>query len=558
MAQPLLIQRLSTFLLLLSMLVSGAQAANAGKPVSTAPSSGQMPKSPDQRYLVGRSCLRNDDTPCAQVALAGINPASPYAKLLDAQLAAARGDLDMALRQLIPLQAETGLLPQAVASLHATLALAYAGQDNVLRAVEQRTQAEPFLDSPEEIKQNQTQLWTLLSSQTRDALVEIRGQSPDPVVQGWLDLAIAYSSIDQRSHMLEQWRMAYPDHPISEELLLSITTNQPINTNSVNIGQVALLLPLDAPEYAAAAQAVLAGFKTAHAVLGFQANIQIYPTNGTAESIVSVYQHALLDGAQFVVGPLVRGEVAALATSGQITLPTLALNQPEGNTVLPEHLLAHGMAVESEARQVAQVTRHAGLQSITVLSSNTALATRMAKAFGDEWRILDGGSLREVKLPDDAHLEEFKAQMNAQATDGIFLATDIIDARRIRTALDPATPTYATSHIYDGDASGEQNQALNAIHFIDMPWLLDPGNGEYAPYRRNADEFGKGWPQRWFALGADAYKLLPFVSGKAERGKQLLQGLSGKISLGEDGRFTREMETGQFRTEGVVPENQVP
>ncbi|TSA48628.1 MAG: penicillin-binding protein activator [Nitrosomonadales bacterium] len=559
-----MIQRLSAFLLLLTVLAPGALAADARKLPATTPAqpASQPAKSPDERFLDSRACLQRGDTPCAQVALAGINPASPYAKILDAQLAAVRGDLDTALRLLIPLQAETGLLPQAYASLHATLAQAYAGQENLLRTVEQRTLAEPFLDGPEEIRENQAQLWNLLARQPRELLVEMRGESPNPVVQGWVDLALAYSAAGQGNHDLDRWRAAYPDHPANEELLRMIAAAAAaaapaINAVKVN-GKVALLLPLDAPDYAAAAQAVLAGFKTAHSVVGYPVNIQIYPTDGTAEGTVLAYQHALLDGAQFVVGPLVRIEVETLAAGGLVTAPTLALNQPESGAKLPEHLLAYGLAVEIEARQAAQAARHAGLQTATVLCADTPLARRMAQAFILEWRAQDGGTPRQLDLPADDKLDELKANMAAQPTDVIFLAADASDARRVRPHLDPSIPTFGISHIYDGDAASAQNQTLNAVHFVDMPWLLDSDNSEFALYRPNAAEFGKGWPQRWFALGADAYRLLPFLSGKTTPGKPLLHGLSGNISLGEDGRFTRDLITGQFRADGVAVENLAP
>ena len=81
-------------------------------------------KSVEARYLAGRACLQQADTPCAQVELAGMPPNSPYANLLEAQIAASQQDFDAALRLLTPLQANGSLMPQANASLHATLAQA--------------------------------------------------------------------------------------------------------------------------------------------------------------------------------------------------------------------------------------------------------------------------------------------------------------------------------------------------------------------------------------------------------------------------------------------------
>jgi len=558
-----MIQRLAAFFLLLSISAPCAMAADTRSQATTAPVSKPQASKPaknlEQRFLDGRACLIQADTGCAQVALAGINPASSYAKILEAQIAATHGDFDTVLRLLIPLQAETGLLPQAYASLHATLAQAYAAQKNMLRAAEQLAQAEPFLGSQEEINANQSQLWELLARQPRETLVEMRGESPDTVMQGWIDLALAHSYAEQRSRYIEQWRTAYPDHPASAALLREIAASAtPVADSVTASGKVALLLPLDAPDYAAAAQAVLAGFETAHTVVGYPVDFQIYPTDGTPDMAVLIYRDALQDGAQFVVGPLIRDEVDALIASDLITVPTLALNQPEDAIKLPEKLLAYGLAVENEARQAAQSARQAGMQSAIIIVAESLLSKRMAKAFTDKWLAEDGTAPRQLQLPADDKLAELKAEIAAQPADMFFLATSIIDALRVKPYLDPATPTFGISHLYDGNAIDAQNQALSAVHFIDMPWMLDPDNREFAPYRASAAEFGKGWPQRWFALGVDVYRLLPFLAEKQVPGRHVLHGLSGNIGIDENGRFTRELALGQFRPGGVALERPAP
>ena len=402
-------------------------------------------------------------------------------------------------------------------------------------------------------------MWQLLAGHRKQQLVEMRGESPDTVMQGWIDLALAHSYNEQRSRYIEQWRTAYPDHPASEALLREIAASAVLAANAVTAsGRVALLLPLDAPDYGAAAQAVLAGFEAAHTVVGYKVDFQIYPTDGTPDVAMLVYRNALQDGAQFVVGPLVRDEVSALIASKLISVPTLVLNQPEDTMKLPEKLLAYGLAVENEARQAAQSARRAGMQSAIVLAAESPMAKRMAKAFTDKWLAEDGTAPRQFQLPADDKLADLKAEIAAQPADMIFLAAGLVDALRVRPYLDPATPTFGISHLYDGDATDAQNQALTAVHFIDMPWLLDPDNREFAPYRASAAEFGKGWPQRWFALGVDVYRLLPFLAEKQVPGKHLLQGLSGNIGIGESGRFTRDLALGQFRSGGVALESPAP
>jgi outer membrane PBP1 activator LpoA protein len=556
-----MIQRLAALILLLFITASGAQAAVPRKqPVAVSPSLAQPApkpaKSPEQLFLDGRACLQRNDVPCVQATIAAIGLSSPYARILEAQIADAGGDTGSALRLLIPLQSESGLLPQAYASLHLTLAQAYAGKDDRLRAVEQYVLAGPFLDNPAESAASQAKLWELLAGQPRETLVEMRGESPDTVVQGWIDLALAGFYADQPSSAVEQWRKAYPDHPVGDALLRGIIAASAPQANTAAVcGKVALLLPLDAPDYAVAAQAVRAGFMAAHALVGYKVDIEAYPTDGTAETARLVYRQAVQDGAQWVVGALVRDELEAIASGDMVMIPTLSLNQPEGDAKLPEKLLTFGLPVENDARQVAQAARAAGMQSALILVAEIPSAMRMAKAFAQEWQAQGGQAPRELMLPTDDQLAEFKASLPAQLTDMIFLAADSREARRVRPFLDPSVPTYGISHIYDGDAIGSQNQVLVAVHFVDMPWLLNPDNSEFAPYRANAAEFGKGWPQRWFALGADAYQLLPFLGNRPTPGKFLLHGLSGDITLDGNGRLTRRLAPGQFRPDGVEPES---
>ncbi|HQR59780.1 MAG TPA: penicillin-binding protein activator [Methylophilaceae bacterium] len=542
MAQRLL----ALFLLLNCLLPCNAPAAESAK--TSTPAAAKPQKSPEQRYLDGLACMQQADTPCAQVALAGINPASPYAKILEAQIAAASQDYDTVLRLLIPLRTDTGLLPQASASLHATLAQAYEIQDNPLRALEQFSRAGSYLSAPADIEANQSQIWQMLAGQPKETLLQMRGESQDTVTQGWIDLALAVSYSPQPEHDLTRWRSAYPGHPASSALLEKIsagaTVDAPAPASSVE-GKVALLLPLENPAYAAVAEALRGGFLTAFATAKSTAELQVYSTHGNKDQIVPSYQLAVQEGAGYIVGPLVREEVSTLAASGAVTATTLALNQPEGKPV--DKLILFGRPVEAEARQVAGIGRRLGMQSALVVVADTPLAKRMAEAFASEWKAQQGTLDLELAFSANTHLAELKAQAISHPADMIFLAADAEQARRVRPYLDQATPTFGTSHLYDGDAGNPLNLALDAVHFVDMPWLIEPAAPQFAPYRQVALKFPGGEMQRWFALGVDAWGLLSGGSGTP------LQGLTGDIRW-EQGQPVRELSMAQFRGERVVSE----
>ncbi len=534
--------------------MSAAYSAEADKgTVQTASAQKKPQKSTEALYHDALSSIQAKDAGGAEVVLAGMNPFSPYAKLLRAQIAVLNRDFETSLRLLIPLQAETGLQPEAIASLHATLALAYESQENILGALEQRVQAEPFLEA-NAIQDNQSVIWNLLSSQIREVLIEMRGESSSTVVQGWIDLALAASYPGQQARNVAHWRSAYPDHPVTAALLERIVSleneSRPVTSTSFS-GKIALLLPFDHPVYASVANAVRSGVMAAQAADSSKPEVRFYATGG-AEGVVGLYQQAVKEGATFVIGPLTRDEVSQFAAE-PLSVPMLALNQPEGVFKPQPNLNLFGLSAEGESRQVARLARDHGMQRALIIAAATPLAERMAKAFGEEWRLLDGTVTDQLTLPAPEVRADFKAQATRMAVDMIFLATDAVQAREVRPWLDPAIPTYGTSHLYDGAGKSLQNQDLLAVHFVDAPWLIEPDNPEYAVLRP-AEPLQSAELQRLYALGLDAYRLVAVLQNSPVVGKQLLQGATGSILLQENNVLTRELTPAQFRREGVMPE----
>lgn len=547
-------QRSIAFLILFCMLVPGTFAAESAPvaPTKTV-SAPKVQKSPEERYLAGHDCLKKQDTACAQVALAGISPTLPYAKLLQAEIAAAQQDFDSVLRLLIPLQAETGLLPAALASLHATLAQSYENQGNILPAAEQRSLADRYLHGPDAAA-NQKQLLANLTLQSRESLLEMRGESADTSVQGWIDLALAVAYSEQRDSAIAQWRKAYPDHNADETAIsASIAPSPAGDPGQPFSGKVALLLPVETPAFAFAADAVRKGFIAAQKAAGSPSEITVYPTHGSKDDIPAIYRQAVAEGAQFVVGPLTRSEVTGLMEAGLVNVPTLAFNMLDDQAAAPKKLIQFGLPVEEEALQIARMGRRQGMQTAVVAAADSPLGKRMAQAFASEWTEQGGVVAMQVEFGEQSNLTDFKSRIAAEPADMIFLAATPAQARRVRPYLDQATPTFALSHIYDGEPRNPENVVLNAVRFIDMPWLLDTGNPDFAPYRGAAAELPPH-AQRWFAVGVDAWNILSALPGDGGK-KFQLRGLSGDITL-EDNRIQRTLPMAQFRSDGVALESQ--
>ncbi len=516
-------------------------------------------KTPEAAYAEGLACLNKGDSACAQLVLATMPSQSPYSKVLAGNLAAAGKDFDSAFRLLLPLQADKTLSNEAGASLHASLALAYDDQQDAMRALEQRVIAESYLQSPEAIRNNQALIWKSLSSQTRAELVEMRGNSADTISQGWIDLAIAAAKSDPGA--LAGWRTAYPDHPavfIAQDISEQQAASKPVTSPNDTNGQIALILPFSSETYYPAADAIERGFMAAQFAEKGSGDVKIYASRGDRNEIVSLYMQALSEGAHYVVGPLTRDEVTALAAD-KIQVPTLTLNYPDTvNAVtgapLPKNaspnLFSYGLSIDAETAQVVKLARDLGMQTATVVISADPLASRIAKSFSDAW-IADGGQIRlNLGVAEGEDLNTIKTEIGGHPADMIFLAASAESARSIRPFLDIATPTFAISHVYSGSWESSDDQPLNAIRFVDMPWVLQTANPAYAGYRLAASDLPPGEMQRWFALGADAYKLLVTLSSK-RRLPTTLDGLSGKIRISASGEITRELTVARFGKNGV-------
>jgi outer membrane PBP1 activator LpoA protein len=533
-----MIQRLLTFILLCSLSLTSIAASTAETSATKLPQ-----KSPEERYLEGATCITQADTACAQVALAGLPTTSPYAKILEAQLASINKDDDTVLRLLIPLQINNNLLPQAVSSLHATLAKAYENQGNPLRALEQLFPL--FAENPDETSQK---IWHVLKDQPKEALLSLRGESQDTLTQGWIDLALA-AQTKNPADAIDQWHAAYPDHPVSAALLAQLSQAPPaVDGDAAPIqGTVAVLLPLEELAYEATASALYTGLMAARG--DAQTPVLVYPTHGKKEDILNIYEKAVNDGAQYVIGPMTREEVSALATSGIKLLPTLVLNTVEQEQ-LPENLMLFGMPVEPEVTQMARIARAYGMQSAMIVAADTPLAKRMVQAFLKEWQVQEGTVTLQKTFSPDTQPAELKADLAGQTADMIFLAANADEARLIRPYLNTSIPTFSTSHIYDGVDQNPENQSLAAIHFVDMPWMINQDHTDFSSFTEAAAKLPPGEAQRWFAIGVDAWHIL---AAKANGKSLLLPGLSGTLHM-EGNTIVRELPMAQFRSEGVVLE----
>ena len=305
-----------------------------------------------------------------------------------------------------------------------------------------------------------------------------------------------------------------------------------------------MLLPLNSTSIGRQADAVRLGVLEAAKVhRATTLPVVIHATTDEAYDIVQAYEEAVRAGAQLVIGPLTRSAVTALSGTKLVTVPTLALNAPELESVLPQELYIFGLQIENEAKQLAQLARQQERKTAVVVATDSALSRRLGQAFADEF-VRRGGLIQDefVYTTDAPSLMKLRDSLTSASGTVVFLALDAARARQIRPYLGASTPIFATSLVHTtNDALA--NRDLNGVYFVDMPWLLTPDHPAVMSYARQ-EQAGLEF-QRFYALGIDGYRIAQDLL-RGPPGEAPLDGVTGYITLGRDHRFLRELIPAQF------------
>lgn len=302
-----------------------------------------------------------------------------------------------------------------------------------------------------------------------------------------------------------------------------------------------MLLPLEAPDFAAPANAVAQGCRISLELAGNPLALQIVRTDAVPDGIVSAYHAAVERGAAVVVGPMTRDGVTALTRNDRAAAPTLTLNAPDGEGTLPSGFYSFGLSAENEARLIARAAFTSGRRHSGVVQARSALARRMGQAFASEWLALGGTLPVALDFGQDATLGALRQRL--AGADVIFLAGDAADARIAAPYLPRHAPIYTASVVHTTRADPLGNADLDGIRLFEMPWLVQPDHPAVMAYPRSDAIAGE--LQRFYALGIDACRLALLLARHQEAIE--LDGVTGNIRMGAGGMIEREPVAAVFR-----------
>ena len=495
------------------------------------------------------------------------------------------GDVDAALALLEPMSRQS-LSRRDRLRVEALRADAWIQKQDPARAVELMTQRETWLDDRQSIEQNRARLWQGLMVSSPTVLREAAEIAIDPDVRGWLTIGSLAASTGQQgigwSNGLVRWRNQNPQHPA---LMVLGDFELPENLLLEYPRQIALLLPLSGSA-ASAGEAVQNGFLGAYFAtasgLDDRQSVRIYDVNAEGGA-TAAYATAVADGAEFVVGPLLKSDVAALANDILVPVPVLTLNYLPDDTLPPPGLYQFALAPEDEAVAAAQRALQDGHMRAVALVPGNEWGRRLLTSFATEFEGL-GGTLLDYRsyTPDKQdfsdEIESLMGLSNSvqryrrlranlggalqfdprrrQDAEFIFLATPAATGRLLKAQLkfhySGDLPVYSTSAVNALD--GRSNADLNGIMFADTPWVVDP-----QPWIESLPPlFAESWPEqrrlaRLHAMGYDAYNLV--ASLYALRGGSMVEidGATGRLFLDSNGRVHRHLAWAQFQRGEVVP-----
>jgi uncharacterized protein len=426
---------------------------------------------------------------------------------------------------------------------------------------------ERFLTDPASLRASRDELFALIQSAAEHGTSLKPPPKTDPVVAGWLALGpVAIEMTRNPMHAaaaLANWKRTYPQHPANDSVLLLAQNQIAVATQFPD--QIALLLPMSGRAEAVGV-AVRDGFIAAYLEQdpASRPHVKIYDV--AAESVAGAYRHAMEDGAGFIVGPLTKEDVAAVAPLSSGRTPVLALNFLSESVTPSHNFYQFALWPEDEARSVARrLVAEGKLRGVAILPDGE-WGNRVGSAFAEELK-QQGGTLLDVghyesgradfgdiiKQVLQVHGVKGEPSTHRSDVDFVFVASTSVGAARLivpqlKFNYAGDVPVYSTSDSFEPDPSA--NADIDGMFFPDMPWMVsaDPVTSQVRDTVRAA------WPSRTarfdrlYAFGFDAYRLVPALRSKALSQTNEISGVTGKLKLDDRNRIHRELEWAQIKS----------
>ncbi|WP_341502910.1 penicillin-binding protein activator [Gallaecimonas sp. GXIMD4217] len=355
---------------------------------------------------------------------------------------------------------------------------------------------------------------------------------------------------------------------------------------------VAVLLPLTG-SYAAQGQAIRDGLVSAYLDSGAPYQLRIYDSS---QDVLAAWQQAQSEGAELLIGPLLRANVTRLQREGQVQVPWLALNRVFRPGQADSYFFA--LAPEDEAEQAAEKAVAMGAKAPLLLGLDSPVNQRQVQAFIQRWRSyghqepvevvmlpnsdrLQDAIRQALHLPDSqARIRQMQSllgrELEAEARsrrdlDFVYLVASGREVGLIKPFIDVSIspfaeplPLFTSSRSQPVINDQAAMRDLRGLSYSELP-LLSAEHGPALTLRQSLEREHPQWPkelERLFALGYDAARILPRLASLRLLGGTPIEGVSGRLHIDENGIVHRRLNwmrigPSQIRLEEhVVPPQQ--
>ncbi|MDI1230158.1 MAG: penicillin-binding protein activator [Methylobacter sp.] len=519
------------------------------------------------------SLIQVGDGTTAKKSADTINPAElsteqrTHLSLLYAQILLSFGEAEQAIESLAQIQPQR-LNADNQIKYFQSQAFAYSLTGNLLDSAKSRIELHKLLTSADELEKNQS---AILEALRLLSDTDLQTDQTDALA-GWMSLAqiLKYLNQPDFNSQISQWRASFPTHPAD---LRFLNNSQDVSENAHSQPKVIALLLPESGAFVQAGKAIRAGFMAAynHADNTTKSTITFYDSEQSTPQ--ALYNQAVSEGAELIIGPLAKEQLQSLADSVSFTVPVLALNHIPG--LQKNRLYQFSLSPLDDTGQITHKAWEDGHQKVLLLVPENAPGKRIANYLTEDWKNQDGTILEtqtyNPKEKDFAtpvqkllNLDESEQRYHKiralipevkysprkrQDADAVLLSAYSSEARSINPQLQfyqsEDLPIYAMPAVYTGQINASLDADLNKITFCDIPWLFNKAyQGELG-----IDALQETWKQfplaylRLIAMGIDAYSLATRLNNLET---YPYPGATGKLSLTTDQRIQRELTCAKF------------
>lgn len=386
-----------------------------------------------------------------------------------------------------------------------------------------------------------------------------------------LELMTSQTSDEQKARLL-RWQSRNPDHPLNQAMPSSLVL---VLAADPGPKQIALLLPLSG-SYARAGEAVRDGFLAAYLHAGLETVLRIRVYDSQSAPLPQLYEQILADSTELIIGPLQKplvGELNALNPD----IPVLALNYLDEDQVAAKDFLQLGLAIEDEARSIAERLKQDGAERVLVLHNYEDWSVRASRVLSSEWdQPLTLQAFTDVRTITEAigaamqvaasrarrdelskvlgvpleFLPRARGDLDAVvALIGNVEANSLVPALRFHFA--EHLPVYASSQTIRGTRR-DQRREFEGFHIAELPLFLTGSSLAReleAPFSLSTNPFSS-----LYALGADGFAVSARFEGMRTGSTTRLPGNTGELKLGANGQIRRTLDWGVIRSGTVTPD----